>query len=116
MESHEIDIEIYVLMLLTYLLKWQYQYQSLSEHWRGFEGRSWRTTIIEKRKLISMHLKKYPQSRDLLVHLVTSVYADAVELASDESNLPLNTFPESCPYTIDQLLDKYFYPNVVEIV
>ncbi|WP_295428052.1 DUF29 family protein [uncultured Thiodictyon sp.] len=41
---------------------------------------------------------------------ITNAYADAAQLASDETALPPETFPSHCPYTVEQLLDKGFYP------
>lgn len=36
---------------------------------------------------------------------------NALDIAVDETRLPKSTFPDSCPYTIDQLLDRKFYPE-----
>jgi hypothetical protein len=36
-----------LLVLLSHLLKWEFQYRALSERWREFKGDSWRSTIIE---------------------------------------------------------------------
>ncbi|WP_274599898.1 hypothetical protein [Chromatium okenii] len=32
-------------------------------------------------------------------------------MASDDTQLPLATFPTICSYTLAQLLDKTFYPQ-----
>ncbi|WP_367268193.1 DUF29 family protein [uncultured Thiohalocapsa sp.] len=37
--------------------------------------------------------------------------ADAVELAAEERRLGQDTFPASCPYTSEQVLDRIFLPN-----
>lgn len=42
---------------------------------------------------------------------VIEAYPDAVESAVEETNLPPSTFPQTCPYSLEQLLDKKFYPN-----
>jgi hypothetical protein len=36
--------------------------------------------------------------------VLSEVYGDAVEQAAAETELPSNTFPAQCPYTLDQLL------------
>jgi len=110
-QSARNELESRLLILLAHLLKWEYQYKTLTERWCEFDGRSWRTTIIEQRKRISIRLKKTPSLQPFLVTAITTVYSDAVELASDESGLPLNVFPSQCPYDINQLLDKHFYPK-----
>jgi hypothetical protein len=38
-------------------------------------------------------------------------YPDAVEIASDETGLLPTIFPDRCPYTVEQLLSKEFYPQ-----
>lgn len=40
--------------------------------------------------------------------------ADAVDLAAEETEFPLSTFPTICPYTQQQLLNK-FYPITSKI-
>ena len=54
--------------------------------------------------------KKAPGLKSLLAETIIDAYADAMQLASDESGLPLETFPAHCPYTAEQLLDKLYYP------
>lgn len=110
-QSARNELESRILILLAHLLQWEYQYATLAECWHEFDGRIWRTTIIEQRKRISLRLKKTPSLQPSLVKIVTDVYTDAVELASDESGLPLNVFPLQCPYDNNQLLDKHFYPK-----
>jgi hypothetical protein len=38
-------------------------------------------------------------------------YLAAKEDAADETGLPLETFPASCPFTIEQILDNHFWPE-----
>ncbi len=108
-ERHKLENRL--LILLAHLLKWEYQYRTLAEHWREFDGRSWRATIIEQRKRIALRLRKSPNLQSVLSASVSEIYPDAVDLASDESGLPLETFPPQCPYSIEQLLNKHFYPE-----
>jgi len=39
------ELESRLTILIAHLLKWQFQYQQLSDKWREFDGRSWRSTI-----------------------------------------------------------------------
>ena len=59
-KSERRELESRLLILLAHLLKWQYQYQTLSERWREFDGRSWRTTIVEQRKQLAVLLRRAP--------------------------------------------------------
>jgi hypothetical protein len=56
-------------------------------------------------------LKKIPSLKRELQSAVFDAYADALYLAIDETGLPEKNFPQTCPYTVEQLLDKAFYPN-----
>ncbi|WP_213462767.1 DUF29 domain-containing protein [Thiocapsa sp.] len=109
-KSERRELESRLLILLAHLLKWEYQYQLLSERWREFKGDSWRATIIEQRIRLTKLLKQSPGLKALLGETIADVYGDAVQLASDETALPPETFPRHCPYTVEQLLDKVFYP------
>lgn len=37
---------------------------------------------------------------------------EACQIASEETGLPLETFPESCPWTTEQILDYRFWPEM----
>jgi hypothetical protein len=43
--------------------------------------------------------------------LLTRRYRAARMLARDQTGLPLATFPESCPWTVEQVLDQEFWPE-----
>ncbi|WP_295393039.1 DUF29 domain-containing protein [uncultured Thiodictyon sp.] len=109
-KSDRRELESRLLILLAHLLKWEYQYPLLSGRWREFDGRSWRTTIIEQRTRLAKLLKQSPGLKTLLSEAITAAYADAIQLASDETGLALDTFPSDCLYTLEQLLDKAYYP------
>jgi len=109
-KSDRRELESRLLILLAHLLKWEYQYPMLSDRWREFDGRSWRTTIIEQRTRLAKLLKQSPSLKTLLPEAITAAYADATQLASDETGLVLDTFPSDCPYTPEHLLDKTYYP------
>lgn len=54
--------------------------------------------------------EKIPSLKREFPKTITEVYAEAVSVAEKETQLPRLTFPTSCPYTIEQLLDDEFYP------
>ncbi len=90
-------------VLLAHLLKWQFQPQ--------LRSKSWQLTVREQRLQIAKLLKDSPSLKPLLHQEgILEAYPDALDMASDETGLPLSTFPEVCPYSIEQLLDKTFYP------
>jgi hypothetical protein len=90
-------------ILLTHLLKWHYQ-----PRW---QGPSWRRTIREQRRRIVQLLESSPGLQPGLIAALDKAYAAAREDASDETGLTLRTFPEVCPFTVEQLLDAGFWPQ-----
>jgi hypothetical protein len=91
------------IVLIGYLLKWEYQPDHRSNSWRG--------SINEQRVQINSLVRKRPGLKPYLPIAIAEAYLDAVELASDDTGLPQTIFPEICPYSQEQLLAKSFYPE-----
>lgn len=91
--------------LMQHLLKWQYQPV------RRQRGHSWRSTIHTQRAALADMLDTSPSMTRELPILCTKGYPLARQWASDETGLPLATFPEACPWTTAQILDDTFWPD-----
>lgn len=91
------------MILIAHLLKWQFQPTRRSSSWNG--------SICEQRIRIIKQLKESPSLKNQLTEAVKAAYPDALELAMKETHLAVTVFPNECPYLIEQLLDKNFYPN-----
>jgi hypothetical protein len=63
------------------------------------------------RQQIARRLRRNPGLRPELPTLLRDAYADARKRAMDETDLPLPTFPETCPWTLEQVLDEDFLPE-----
>lgn len=91
--------------LLVHLLKWRYQPA------RRQTGQSWADSIREARTQLAAGLSgayaDSPQFHDSAVRR----YRAARREASRQTGLPLATFPETCPWTVEQLLDNAFFPE-----
>jgi hypothetical protein len=109
-KSEQRELENRLTVLLAHLLKWEYQYQSLTGRWQEFKGDSWRATIIEQRDRLAKRLRKTPSLKAMLIETIGEAYADAIELAHKETRLPRETFPSVCPYTESQILDDDYFP------
>ena len=90
--------------LVTHLLKWQYQPE------RRQTGRSWQLTIRTQRQDIADLLAQSPSLHRDLPDALRDRYALAREHASVQTRLPLATFPATCPWTAQQVLDDDFWP------
>jgi hypothetical protein len=83
-------------ILLMHLLKWDYQPE--------FQSRSWKSTIVTQRKEIRNLLEDNPSLRRIIQEKADILYRDAVEIASAETGLSESLFPETCPYSIEQIM------------
>jgi hypothetical protein len=92
-----------LMILIAHLLKWQFQPAMRSGSWRG--------SIREQRIQILEQLEESPSLRNNLAESVVKSYPKAVALAADETGLPKKTFPQNCPYAIEQLLNEDSYPS-----
>jgi len=102
----------HLIILLAHLLKWSFQLKQLSDIYKNFQGNSWKATIIEQRMQIAEQLEMSPSLKPYLSEAWQKAYPKAVDLVHKETGLPQSAFPEICPYTLEQLLDDNFYPEI----
>lgn len=89
-------------VLVMHLLKWQYQAD------RRQQGQSWRSTIRTQRRELRRLLQQNPSLHPLVAVALADGYADARLEAQEETSLPLATFPQSCPWTAEQVLEDFW--------
>lgn len=83
------EVSSRLVILLTHLLKWEYQAERRSGSWQG--------TILEQQR----ELRQLAESGTLHRHAVAvlaGAYSDARKQAAAETGLPRTTFPEDCPW------------------
>ena len=87
-----------LVVLLTHLLKWVYEPEGGRHRWRA--------SIGVARLEIAKELEDGPRS---LRHYPGQELDDQIAIARlkvyGQDGLPLTTFPETCPFTIEQVLD-----------
>lgn len=91
--------EVYsrLVVLLAHLLKW--------DHQPDRRGGSWRATIREQRLELRMLLES-GTLRNHAADVWADAYADARLRAADEAELPVETFPETCPWELDAAITE----------
>ena len=89
------EVESWLVVLLTQLLKWTHQ----PEH----RSRTWRAIVVEQRQELN-RLADRGVLRNHAEAVLASVYPDAVERAAAETGLSPESFPAECRYTLDPLL------------
>ncbi|MDM8524666.1 DUF29 domain-containing protein [Desulfococcaceae bacterium HSG8] len=90
-------------VLFAHLLKWQFQ----TDHRSG----SWKGSIVKQRQQIRQLLETSPSLKHKIDEKLTKAYANAVEYAAIETGFSETDFPQTCPYSLEQALEKNFYPG-----
>jgi uncharacterized protein DUF29 len=93
-------------LLVAHLLKWQFQPDK-----RGRHGRSWRSTIDEQRRQLKELTKEMPSLAPLLSRDLAHAHKTAVILASRETGRLQWDFPQTCPYSMEQIMDENWLPE-----
>jgi hypothetical protein len=93
-------------VLLLHLLKWQFQPRRA--------GSSWEATIRVQRRNLTVHMEDNPSLKSMLSQAVEQAYGNAVIEAGAETGLPDATFPQSCPWSYEQMTDPDFWPGSAE--
>ena len=88
-------------LLIGHLLKWEYQPQCRS--------RSWLATIRVQRRDTLWLLKDNPSLKPDLEDALPEAYENGRDLAMGETDLPEQTFPLKCPYSLAEILDYRFH-------
>ncbi len=101
--SQEDEIESRLGVLIAHLLKWKFQPAGRSN--------SWTATIMEQRARIARRLRKNPSLKGHPAKVLDEEYDIGRLSAWGETGLPEATFPASCPFTIEQILDPAFFPD-----
>ena len=103
--SQQHALQSHLRQLVMHLLKWQYQPS------RRQLGHSWESTITLARDEIALVLERNPGLQQHMPAYLAKRYGAARRLARIETGLPLTTFPATCPWTLEQVLDDDFFPE-----
>lgn len=100
--SEEREVESRLAIACQHLLKWEFQPQHRSNSWRGsIAGARTEIARVLRRNL---SLKSYPAT------VLADAYRDGREVAEAETGLL--DLPAVCPWTIEQVLDRSFWPGL----
>ncbi len=90
-------------VLLTHLLKWQFQPKR--------RGASWESTVITQRDDIIWHLEDNPSLTSQLPENIARAYKGAIGDATKQTRLSPKNFPKLCPWSFEQMIDPNFWPE-----
>ena len=87
-------------VLVMHMLKWDQQPE--------FRTPSWAYSIREQRKRCAKVLKRNPGLASHRDEALADAYDSARLWAANETNLPVDEFPNECPYDWDDILNRPF--------
>ena len=90
-------------VLLAHLLKWQFQAAKRS--------RSWKNTILTQRIDINELLEDSPSLSYEIMQKLEVAYEKAKLNAEDETGIDKGHFPQKCPFSIEEIFEKSFFPE-----
>jgi hypothetical protein len=90
-------------ILLAHLLKWHLQPE------RRCNG--WKYTIEEQRFEIKDLLEESPSLKHELQDKLEHAYKKALLIAATETGLAKNSFPKTCPFAFEKVLNPKFLPD-----
>lgn len=90
-------------VLLTHLLKYQFQPDRRSTSWTG--------SIVEHRRRILEEIEDSPSLRGYPAQVFERCYRNAREQAAAETGLAKETFPPTSPYSPQQALQPGYLPE-----
>lgn len=97
------EIENRLTRLLAHLLKYRNQPEQRSNNWRA--------TIRVQRGEIGRLVEESPSLASHPLSVLSRAYELARWEAIGETGMPEATFPESCPFTIEQILGPSYLPE-----
>lgn len=97
------ELESRLLGIVVHLLKWQFQ--------PTHRGESWIATLNEQRLQVAKLLRDSPSLVPGATAILAEDYPRARRNAALETRQPIETFPERCPYSVEQIIDDEFLPG-----
>ncbi|GFN46181.1 DUF29 domain-containing protein [Candidatus Regiella insecticola] len=101
--SERRELESRLEVLITHLLKWQYQ--------EGLRSHSWRLTIVCQRAKVNDCFAESPSLKHKLSESLAKAYSYALITAEKETNISGKVFPSVCPWSFEQIINSEFYPD-----
>ena len=104
--SQRAEVASRLAVILEHLLKWEFQPEKRKYGWRA--------SLIEQRISIEGLIEASPSLRRQPALALPRSYGLARIKAAADTGLAEATFPLSCPYTLDEVLDSGFFPGRYE--
>jgi hypothetical protein len=90
-------------VLIAHLLKWQFQQERRSN--------SWKYTIEEQRDEVLELIEESPSLKYEIQEKLDRAYRKAILWAATEMGVNKSIFKDECPFSLETVLNKDFYPE-----
>ena len=100
--SEEREVESRLAIACEHLLKWEFQPRLRSN--------SWRSSVVQARTRITRVIRRNPSLKSYPATVLADAYQDGRDVAEAETGLL--HLPETCPWTVEQVLDRTFWPGL----
>lgn len=90
-------------VLIAHLLKWQHQPERRSN--------SWKLTILEQRDEVLDLLEDSPSLKHKIKEKMDRAYRKATLWAATEMGINKSIFKNTCPFSLEKVLNKKFFPK-----
>lgn len=97
--------------LVLHLLTWCYRPEG-----HQYDDHSWRASMNKQRTALALLFQDNPSIRPRHQAVLDERYPKARKHASTETGLNVRIFPETCPWTLAQILDDDFWPEPPTVV
>lgn len=87
--------------IVAHLLKMRYQPEYYAQH-----PKSWNRSVAEAREQVRLLLEDSPSLRRHVAEFIVNGYAGATVIAEQETGLPIELFPDSCPFSESDVLGE----------
>lgn len=104
--SNKQEIRNRLAIIVEHLLKWEFQPDK-----RKY---GWRSTLSEQRDSVEGVIEDSPSLAGHPSFVLQRAYRVGRSRAASDTGLPESIFPTECPYTVEQICDRLFWPGPVE--
>ncbi len=102
-KTEQRELENRLAVLLSHLLKWQFQPMRRCP--------SWEATIRVQRRDLARHIDRNPSLKPQIADAISYAYENARIEAAAETGLLESTFPAPCSWSFEQIMDAQFWPG-----
>ncbi|HVV69555.1 MAG TPA: DUF29 domain-containing protein [Gammaproteobacteria bacterium] len=101
-KSEKRELASRLAVLIAHLLKWQHQ--------PARRGKSWKFTIKAQRIALLRLFNESP-SLKYEINALADSYEEAILFTASETGLDENAFADTCPFSLEECLNKDFFPT-----